>query len=62
MARKAEQETVLGGDYYDWELILETPVYDKRRCSSCGYEATFPKDMSKCAWKECPKCQKKMRW
>lgn len=55
-------ETVLGGDYGEWELVEAFTTFDKRRCSNCGKTDTFPKDMSKCIWTNCPDCGKEMRW
>ena len=55
-------ETVLGGDYAEWEIVMNGTSLDIRKCTNCGYTSDFPKDMSKCIWRECPECHKEMRW
>ena len=55
--KKSEPDTT-----YEWELVQELNVYDKRRCGKCGFESEFPKDMQKCIWTECPECGAQMRW
>lgn len=55
-------DTVLGGDYGEWEIVMEGSSLDIRKCTNCGYTSDFPKDMSKCIWTSCPECHKEMRW
>lgn len=57
-----EPETVLGGDNAYWELVEAFKPFDKRRCSNCGFETTFPKNMDSCILTSCPECGKDMRW
>lgn len=62
MATRKKQETVLGGDFGEWIMVDEFTIFDKRKCSNCGKEGTFPKDMKNCTWTRCPDCGKEMRW
>lgn len=59
MATKRKQtETVLGSA--EWEIVARHNAYDIRKCPNCGYVGTFPKDMTKCTWRECPNCKTPM--
>lgn len=60
--KKKVQDTVLGGDDYEWELVMKGSSLDIRRCTNCGYTSDFPKDMKLCVWNTCPECGKEMRW
>ena len=55
-------DTVLGGDYAEWEIVMSGTSLDIRKCTNCGFSSVFPKDMSKCIWTSCPECHKEMRW
>lgn len=55
-------DTVLGGDYAEWEIVMEGTSLDIRKCTNCGFASDFPKDMNKCIWTSCPECGKEMRW
>lgn len=55
-------DSIMGDDYAEWELTESYTPYDKRKCTNCGFEATFPKDMNDCVWTTCPECGKEMRW
>lgn len=55
-------DTVLGGDYAEWDIVETFSAFDKRKCTNCGYTSDFPKDMKLCIWTSCPNCDKKMRW
>lgn len=60
--RNETHDTVLGGDYAEWEMVMEGTSLDIRKCTNCGFTKDFPKDMSKCIWTSCPECGKEMRW
>lgn len=56
------RDTVLGGDHAEWELVMDGTSLDIRKCTNCGFESNFPKNMTDCTWTACPNCHKEMRW